>query len=164
MKRDPKTENNPDNNKIIIHLKTLLKAQEEVLKEYLAFTEKERDIIISGDTVKLSHYHTRENEFIQKAGAYGKVIASFQFIYSGSQQIKKDFSLPLAGNPEIETLEASISRLQSKLLSLNRENRKLLKEKMESIEQTLEETGKKKRRKPTPYKKIGQPSLIDTSA
>jgi hypothetical protein len=155
MKTDRKTIKNPDKEKIIIQLRTLLSAQEEILKSYLAFAEKEKETIISGDAVALFQYRELENEFIKKSDAYSKVIPSFDTLYFESVPDK---------DTEIEDRKASINRLRTKLLVLNKENRETLEIKMGSIKNELEKLLKNKKEKLSPFKKIGNPSYIDTTA
>ncbi|MBN2533723.1 MAG: hypothetical protein JXB88_12580 [Spirochaetales bacterium] len=152
MKTDRK---NPDTERIVIQLRDLLSAQEKILKEYLTLAEKEKETIISGDALKLFHYRELESEFIKKAEAYSKVIPSFNKVYSESFP---DTDM------EIKTLRASIGSLQTKLLVLNSENRKALEIQMGSIKSELEKLLQKKRVKPSPFRKTGNPSFIDTTA
>lgn len=155
MKTHRKTTENQDKEKIIVQLRTLLSAQEEVLKNYLAFAEKEKGTISSGDAVTLFRYRELENEFIKKTDAYSKVIPSFDRLYSESVPDK---------DTEIENLKASINSLRTKLLVLNKENRETLEIKMGSIKKELEKLLMEKKEKPSPFRKIGNPSYIDTTA
>jgi hypothetical protein len=156
-----------------------LKEQEKVLQSYLVFAEKEKETIISGDAVKLFHYRQQETEYINRVEAYSKVIPSFYRLYyesfpdaglsgSGAMDPAGSGSVNSAGpgntDPVIEDLKARISRLQTKLLLINNENRGILESKMGSIKKELDNLLKKRRVKPTPFRKIGNPSLIDTTA
>ena len=123
--------------------------------KYLSFTLKEKETIAFGNAINLFHYREREQEFIKKAEAYGKVIVSFDQLYSRTVRILDE---------ETECLKIRINKLKKQLLDANKANREALEFKLGSIKKELDELLKKKNDKPSPFRNIANPSFIDTSA
>jgi len=155
MDKSIKTTNKVEKENIISKMRTLLVKQAGILNKYVELAELEKQAVSANDTEKLLYYTELEASFIKKVEAYNKTIQSFFDLYPELSDKK---------NTDIKNLSEQLNSLQVKLKFLNKENREAIQKKLIELQKEIEEISKKKRDKPSPYKKIGNPSFIDTSA
>ena len=134
-------------------MREYLTRQRDGFKSYLSLLEKEEEAILRDDSEKLEYYIRIEQSIVLEICTLQRVINPLEEIYLRAYPEKED---------SIQELEDSLNRLKEKVLLKNKNNRQVLKERLESLRQEIKSLGK--RFNSSPYARIGVPSMVDLTS
>jgi hypothetical protein len=136
---------------ILLSLRRYLSAQREKFRRYLDLLDKEHEAILAEDAEKLHAQAQLETQVVKEICSFQKVIRPLEDLYQKAYP-EREHSVP--------QLQESLARLREQILTRNRRNRMLLKDRMAVIRQEITSLRRKKKNVPI-FSENGAASLID---
>ncbi|MBN1837167.1 MAG: flagellar biosynthesis protein FlgN [Spirochaetales bacterium] len=137
---------------ILRRLRRYLEEQRDRFVSYLRLLELQGSAIRSGDVERIRDHVELEQEIIGDITALQRAIDPLEELYRRG--------CPQPGQP-ILTLRSGLDSLRARALARNRENRRLLGERLETLRLEIKEVGRRARAPASPFTLIGVPSLVD---
>ena len=136
---------------ILQSLRRHLSTQREKLRRYLDLLDQEREAILDEDMDILHAQAQLEAQVVKEIVSFQKVIDTLQELY---RQVYPE------NEPSVPRLQESLDRLRDQILTKNRRNRMLLKDRMAVVRQEIKSLRQKKK-KVSLFSERGTATLID---
>jgi hypothetical protein len=136
---------------ILKKLRQALLSQRRKFRTYLQLLEKEKTAILADDVAKLEFQIDIEHTIVKEIFTLQRAIVPLQELFRREYPDSEE---------SITKLEGSLIAMRGKILERNENNRHLLKEKMAILRQEIKNLRRGFKR-PSPFNRVGVPSLID---
>lgn len=138
---------------ILKRFKELLVRQRNKFSEYLSVLDRQRSDIESGDVDALVSHVEREQSIVSEIFTVQKVIAPLEDMYRHAYAGKE---------PEgIDDLKSSLSDLKEEVITKNKENRALLKQRMEMLRKEVMLVGGPYSKRKSVFASQSEPTALD---